>query len=74
MEEVQGQYGCTVLAEPEMSPHCLTVLTLLTAITIIFLIITCMLSSIITVCVTTALMLEFIVQVPNCAYTNPCGY
>ena len=29
MEEVQGQYGCTVLAAPEMSPHCLTVLTLL---------------------------------------------
>ena len=28
MEEVQGQYGCTVLAAQEMNPHCLTVHTL----------------------------------------------
>ena len=75
MGKVQDQYGCSVLAAKEMSPHCLTVLTLATAtttiststiLTITFLTITMTLvSNMIMMGVTTGVMLEFIVQVLN---------
>ena len=86
MGKVQGQYGCTVLAAQEMSPHCLTALTMdttiiiitftITTMTIITIMIT-MLSSMTTICVTTTVMLEFIVQVNNDFIVQiqlPCAY
>ena len=70
MGKVQGQYGCIVLAAPEMNPHCLTVLTPCTPMIIITIIMIISLMSILvwsmtTICMTTTEMLEFIVQVNN---------
>ena len=62
MGKVQDQYGCTDLAASEMNPHCLTVLTLLTAMIIT---ITIIFRSMSTIIVTTTEMLEFTVQVHN---------
>ena len=39
MGKVQDQYGCTDLAAPEMNPHCLTVLTLDTTLSMTIIII-----------------------------------